>query len=810
MKINEALLNKIKNRFVPNSYKRSGINIYKKRETLYNHSAFSIKSNALCSNILSHYKIGNLEISSEYFQFLSYFFMPDRKAEASKAIVYKEKYLKAKEINKLSETIFNKKEKEANTIFTALQKEYVNLKSEYIIQTKEKNSIKENEKLLLKELKDISSLDTETLELRIETLYIEKIKRERNPHGPKQIARLIKNSSDDTQKREFIRLYKEFDKLNIKEVDSTKILNINNVTENIFTQIKELIVNSKEFISNELSKKVESIKEMPKTIVNDIHQDLKVFEKQMPIILNEDIKRFEPVQKSILKSTIKEKKEKESINIIHNYQNLTQKDDKERSISKLHNYLFEKEILNMKDEKPYIFITSQIKKDISHKIETFLHKNIENVEVIENRLITNEFFMQGSNKLQDTKVEKEEQTIIKNIYNLVKEQIVEDSPMALISASKKKTIYKEISKILSKRQEITTKEIKILSSIVKENSNSVQYKEHFSMLIGDMKEKSIIKHIKDKDKDKDKDTRNRQDSQDTKVEKEEQTIIKNIYNLVKEQIVEDSPMALISASKKKTIYKEISKILSKRQEITTKEIKILSSIVKENSNSVQYKEHFSMLIGDMKEKSIIKHIKDKDTRDRQDSQDTKVEKEEQTIIKNIYNLVKEQIVEDSPMALISASKKKTIYKEISKILSKRQEITTKEIKILSSIVKENSNSVNIIKDFTDSQKHYIGNSNLDNLENNIKYISSRYRTLTKDSKEDSFIKNQEVSKQHETIVNSKKENIEEYVSQTVLDKKAEVENHINSVIVNMDDNLDELALKIFREIKDEISMEYRR
>jgi len=697
MKINEALLNKIKNRFVPNSYKRSGINIYKKRETLYNHSVFSIKSNALCSNILSHYKIGNLEISSEYFQFLSYFFMPDRKAEASKAIVYKEKYLKAKEINKLSETIFNKREKEANTVFTALQKEYVNLKSEYIIQTKEKNSIEENEKLLLKELKDISSLDTATLELRIETLYIEKIKRERNPHGPKQIARLIKNSSDDTQKREFIRLYKEFDKLNIKEVDSTKILNINNVTENIFTQIKELIVNSKEFISNELSKKVESIKDMPKTIVNDIHQDLKVFEKQMPIILNEDIKRFEPVQKSVLKSTIKKKKEKESIDIIHNYQNLTQKDDKERSISKLHNYLFEKEILNIKDEKPYIFITSQIKKDISHKIETFLHKNIENVEVIENRLITNKFFMQGSNKLQETKVEKEEQTIIKNIYNLVKEQIVEDSPMALISASKKKTIYKEISKILSKRQEITTKEIKILSSIVKENSNSVQYKEHFSMLIGDMKEKSIIKHIKDKD-----------------------------------------------------------------------------------------------------------------TRDRQDSQETKVEKEEQTIIKNIYNLVKEQIVEDSPMALISASKKKTIYKEISKILSKRQEITTKEIKILSSIVKENSNSVNIIKDFTDSQKHYIGNSNLDNLENNIKYISSRYKTLTKDSKEDSFIKNQEVSKQHETIVNSKKENIEEYVSQTVLDKKAEVEKHINSVIVNMDDNLDALALKIFREIKDEINMEYRR
>ena len=696
MKINEALLYKLKNRFAPNSYKRSSINIYKKRETLYNHSSFAIKSNELCSNILSRYKIGKLEISSEYFQFLSYFFMPDRKTEAKKAAIYKEKYLKAKEINKLSETIFNKKEKEANTIFTALEREYINLKSEYIIQTKEKNSIKENEEILLEELKNISSLDTETLELMIETLYVEKIKRERNPHGPKQIARLIKNSSNNTQKREFLRLYKEFDKLNSKEIDSTKIVNI----ENIFIQIKELIVNSKEFISNELSKEIKSIKDMPKSIIKNIHQDLRVFEKQMPILLNSDVKSFEPIEKSIFNSTVKERREKEFIEIIHNYQNLTQKDEKDKSIYMLHKYLFEKEIINIKDEKPYIFITSQIKKDISKKIENFLHKNIKDIELIKNRLITNNFFNKRNNQLKDIRVEKEEATIVKNIYNLVKEQIVEDNPMTPISANKKKTIYKEISKILTKKQEITTKEIKMLSSIVKENSNSVQYKEQFSMLIDDINKKSIIKHVKVKD------------SQETK----------DIQNL----------------------------------------------------------------------------------------KDIRVEKEEATIVKNIYNLVKEQIVEDNPMTLISANKKKTIYKEISKILTKKQEITTKEIKMLSSIVKENSNSISIIRDFTDSQKYYIKNSTSENIENNIKYISGRHKTSTNDNEENQFIKNLEVGKQHETIVNFKKENIKEYVSQTVLEKRAEVEEHINRVIINMDDNIDALALKIFREIKDEINMEYRR
>jgi len=328
----------------------------------------------------------------------------------------------------------------------------------------------------------------------------------------------------------------------------------------------------------------------------------------------------------------------------------------------------------------------------------------------------------------------------------------------------------------------------MLASIVKENSNSTSHQEQFSMLLGDIREKSIIKHSKEK--------------QDIKIQTQDSTIVKNIYNLVKEQIVEDSPMALISASKKSTIYKEISKILTRKQEITTKEIKMLASIVKENSNSTSHQEQFSMLLGDIREKSIIKHSKEK--------QDIKTQTQDSTIVKNIYNLVKEQIVEDSPMALISASKKSTIYKEISKILTRKQEITTKEIKMLASIVKENSNSINFIKHSVDSEKYSMQNNNFNNMESDIKYISASGKTINKDSQENSFMKNLGVGRQHKEIVNTKKENLEEYVSKTVLEKKVEVENHINSVVVNMDDTLDELALKIFREIKDEISMEYRR
>jgi hypothetical protein len=44
----------------------------------------------------------------------------------------------------------------------------------------------------------------------------------------------------------------------------------------------------------------------------------------------------------------------------------------------------------------------------------------------------------------------------------------------------------------------------------------------------------------------------------------------------------------------------------------------------------------------------------------------------------------------------------------------------------------------------------------------------------------------------------------------VSEKKAEVAQHYHQVVQSMDEQLDTLALKIFREIRDEMEIEYKR
>ena len=234
------------------SYRVLRRDISKRRVSFTLQDHYLPQQDSLGSQIISRYAIKTVDVNFEYFQFLSYFFLPKRHEAIHEAVVYKEKYLRLKEVQKLSENVCQQQEQKYKKKLTLLEKEYIHLQAEQSFQAKELSSYEQKENSLRNELHKISLLRETELQEKVQKLYLDKIKIEKNPHGPQQIAALIHQCHDPLSKKELVNLYRAYENLQVLHGEGVSETQIQERTKKIFIKLKTYVLKTKQVDSQEL------------------------------------------------------------------------------------------------------------------------------------------------------------------------------------------------------------------------------------------------------------------------------------------------------------------------------------------------------------------------------------------------------------------------------------------------------------------------------------------------------------------------------------------------------------------------------
>ena len=878
MKADTTLLQKLQNRAILKPRKHSYINIAKKKASYFKLTPLIFEKRSFSAQILNRYRMGFFQISSEYFQLLSYFAKPQKKVQAIEALRYKEKYFKIKEAYDLSETILNKRDKEHEKKISLFQREYFKLKTEYIVQTNSLESKDELEKKLLIELQVISTLKVSEIERLVEQLYVQKANIETNPYGPKQIAALIKNSANAKEKKEFITLYKEFEQLQVpqsyKSKDSeTSAESINEQTRQvermerkIFTRIQELLVESNE--SRLVSKKdaeTTTIQRFYKTLTKNktlTRENFTLLEKFLPMLQEQSVAPYRLQEiTTLLKNGANAINKKEFVTLYKEFEQLQalQKDEFKSAESKsgeptneqtrqIEIERMEKRIFTRIQE---LLVESNESRLVSKKdaetttIQRFYKTLTKNKTLTRENFTLLEKFLPALERQSVAPAETTQRYLSTTQLKSAKEKQLSTQSKNETKISVLLELYKTSTGLEKEKSIVKIKEFlyKIKLTQIK-NANHAhvltpierkkiakEFERKISKLLTRIKEtpdfeaKTLIDALQNKDEIKS--ARAQKDFGKEKY----QEFSDRLYKIISQDVKEQTPTSFISIKQKQAIHREILKDFSRQKDlnaITPKDIELIrkreisrrKSVVALNQEEA-YK-HVSRMLKVENPFILLTLAQKKEMR--KSIKNMALTKRELSTL-NLKEIKKEFLnTLQNERETKSLSKQRPPLHEIKRFLLQAKETSGAFMKPFATLQgaatrpssiatnKKNINNLNhdgVSLNFIDFNKSFKIEDEVMKQNENMRFISAKIRNQEK-KKENASADSTHTDENYTQSEEVRKEIMRQEITQTIFEQKTNVEQHVNVVMKNFDARLDELALKIFRDIKDEMNIEYKR
>ena len=590
------------------------------------------------------------------------------------------------------------------------------------------------------------------------------------------------------------KLYKEINKL-------AKITNIEQINKEYANIINSFMSDS--FSTNITKSKSIQVDKLYQTILNEITNKSSI--KQINIIEKKDI--FNNILKLIN---------------INNSPNKTINKNTTNSVKVYKKFLYD--IMNNTSLKHFSVIE---KKELLKKISNFINidKNI-NIENFFSEIISNTSFIKTDIVKNRNNIEEEK--LYKNIIN----EISNKTTTKYINILNKKEIFKKISNLtkLTNENEIFNSYENIINqyNLTNISMNNILEKVEFS---SEEKIEKVYKKIVNEIKKVEPSIKIENIEKNTILQKLEKVLksgdldlVSKEYKTILNQIInkKESKNILNNEIREEKIYKSIINEIN--QNTSSKYINLVDkkNIIKKISNiskiknTTQINEEYKNIIEQYK--SVNKTTNINAINLTSIGQNIVVNKNYEEKVDNIYQNIIKEVNSVWPLKQINRIEKKQILQSLNKIVKQNNiENINKEY---TSIVNQLINKTKIIRTSKETIIQKIIEGTKDNIQN------TTFEELTKSPNQKTLIKNmhktriEKVQGKEDIVYISgreltKKKEEEKISNFNEIDKKLnEKEFQFNMTVENIykrfDENIDELALKIFRDIKDELSMEYKR
>jgi len=399
---------------------------------------------------------------------------------------------------------------------------------------------------------------------------------------------------------------------------------------------------------------------------------------------------------------------------------------------------------------------------------------------------------------------------VENIYKNILEEIKINRPYKQLSVIDKKVVLEQVNKLVHMKSEtaIKTQYEKIRNTYItqSENNTTVQNILNTTLqnsIIDNTVEQNILNTTLQNNI-----TKNIFESK-----------VENIYKNILEEIKINRPYKQLSVIDKKVVLEQVNKLVHMKSEtaIKTQYEKIRNTYITQSENNTTVQNILNTTL----QNSIIDNTVEQNILNTT-LQNNITKNIFESKVENIYKNILEEIKINRPYKQLSVIDKKVVLEQVNKLVHMKSETAIKtqyeKIKneyIRSSLIEDEFERVVSKKAIYDKfhQDKLVSIDFDDNIEvfnpenGNVVLGNSSKINTTKESRKMVYIGNPEALNKHEK---NKIEAHNKSIDLEIKHKKFEITNNIQNVYEDLDENLDELALKIFNDLRDEINIEYKR
>ena len=367
---------------------------------------------------------------------------------------------------------------------------------------------------------------------------------------------------------------------------------------------------------------------------------------------------------------------------------------------------------------------------------------------------------------------------VENIYKNILEEIKINRPYKQLSVIDKKVVLEKINKLVQMKSETQIKK---------------EYEKIKSEYITQSVSNTTIQNILN--------TTLQNNIFENKIENRFENVAENIYKNIIEEIKINRPYNQLSVLDKKVVLERVNKLVQMKSETQIKKEyeKIKSEYITQNVSNTTVQNILNTTM-----------------------QNNITENKFENRIENVYKNIIEEIKVNRPYTKLSVLDKKVVLEKINKLVQMKNPNTIKreyeKIKneYIQSSLREVENEKVVSKKAIYDKFHQDKLVTID-FDNDIEVFQTSNKNIilsnnsrinnAKESGKMVYIGNPEAINKYEK---NKIEAHNKTIDLEIKHKKFEITNNIQNVYEDLDDNLDELALKIFNDLKDEINIDYKR